>query len=431
MTGSTPRPPRPSGWPPLRGELAQRGLDGFVVPRADEHQGEYVPRRSQRLGWLNRLRRFGRPWPSCWPIAPRSSSTAAIRWRCAARSTWRPSRRTRCRRSRPNHGSRQTCPRAASWASIPGCRHSTATSASSLRAARRRQPRPPLSRIPIDAVWRDPPPPRRSRRCCRIPRNSPAKAARRAASAIAEIVASKGADVALLTAPDSIAWLLNVRGGDVPRTAIRPLGFALLHSDGHVESVHGPPQDPRPDAAWLGNSVTPGTARRARLCARHAGQDVQARADRNGERALLGGDPAAGGRRHTGARLRSGLAAQGLQESRRAGRHPRRPSPRWRGRQPIPGVAPAPNRRAASCAKSKFPTACKKCAKRPASCAILSFDTISGAGPNGAIVHYRASEATERTLERARSISSTRAVSIATARPTSPAPSASERRRRR
>ena len=36
----------------LRAELKRRGLDGFVVPRADEHQGEYVPRRSQRLGWL-------------------------------------------------------------------------------------------------------------------------------------------------------------------------------------------------------------------------------------------------------------------------------------------------------------------------------------------------------------------------------------------
>ena len=36
----------------LRAELKRRGLDGFVVPRADEHQGEYVPRRSQRLAWL-------------------------------------------------------------------------------------------------------------------------------------------------------------------------------------------------------------------------------------------------------------------------------------------------------------------------------------------------------------------------------------------
>src|SRR5690349_24904303 len=36
----------------LRAELANRGLDGFLVPRADEHQGEYVPKRAERLAWL-------------------------------------------------------------------------------------------------------------------------------------------------------------------------------------------------------------------------------------------------------------------------------------------------------------------------------------------------------------------------------------------
>src|SRR5271165_377074 len=36
----------------LRAELAKRGLDGFIVPRSDEHQGEYVPRRAERLAWL-------------------------------------------------------------------------------------------------------------------------------------------------------------------------------------------------------------------------------------------------------------------------------------------------------------------------------------------------------------------------------------------
>ncbi|MBY0432444.1 MAG: aminopeptidase P family N-terminal domain-containing protein, partial [Rhodospirillales bacterium] len=36
----------------LRAELARRGLQGFVVPHADEHQGEYVPKRAQRLTWL-------------------------------------------------------------------------------------------------------------------------------------------------------------------------------------------------------------------------------------------------------------------------------------------------------------------------------------------------------------------------------------------
>src|ERR1700730_1586216 len=36
----------------LRRELAAQDLDGFIVPRADEHQGEYVPPRGQRPAWL-------------------------------------------------------------------------------------------------------------------------------------------------------------------------------------------------------------------------------------------------------------------------------------------------------------------------------------------------------------------------------------------
>ena len=40
----------------VRAELAERGLDGFVVPRADEHQGEYVPKSAQRLAWLTCFR---------------------------------------------------------------------------------------------------------------------------------------------------------------------------------------------------------------------------------------------------------------------------------------------------------------------------------------------------------------------------------------
>jgi Xaa-Pro aminopeptidase len=36
----------------LRGELANRGVHGFLIPRADEHQGEYVPKRAERLAWL-------------------------------------------------------------------------------------------------------------------------------------------------------------------------------------------------------------------------------------------------------------------------------------------------------------------------------------------------------------------------------------------
>src|SRR3712207_2547162 len=36
----------------LRAELVRRGLAGFIIPRADEHQSEYVPRNAERLAWL-------------------------------------------------------------------------------------------------------------------------------------------------------------------------------------------------------------------------------------------------------------------------------------------------------------------------------------------------------------------------------------------
>src|SRR5882757_1510738 len=36
----------------LRAELVRQGLDGFIVPRADEHLGEYVPPSAERLTWL-------------------------------------------------------------------------------------------------------------------------------------------------------------------------------------------------------------------------------------------------------------------------------------------------------------------------------------------------------------------------------------------
>ncbi len=36
----------------LRAELERRGLDGFIVPRADRHQNEYVPPSEERLAWL-------------------------------------------------------------------------------------------------------------------------------------------------------------------------------------------------------------------------------------------------------------------------------------------------------------------------------------------------------------------------------------------
>ena len=44
----------------LRAELARLGLDGFLVPRADQYQNEYVAPSEERLAWLSGFYRFGR-----------------------------------------------------------------------------------------------------------------------------------------------------------------------------------------------------------------------------------------------------------------------------------------------------------------------------------------------------------------------------------
>ena len=62
-------------------------------------------------------------------------------------------------------------------------------------------------------------------------------------------------DAAVLSDPASIAWLLNIRGGDVPFTPFA-LGFALIHADGATELFMDPAKLPDATRAWLGNAVS-------------------------------------------------------------------------------------------------------------------------------------------------------------------------------
>ncbi|MDH3664155.1 MAG: aminopeptidase P family protein, partial [Alphaproteobacteria bacterium] len=90
-----------------------------------------------------------------------------------------------------------------------------------------------LDENPIDTVWTDRPAmpiaPLDTLDVRYAGESSEAKRAR-----MGKKVEDAGADVALIGAPDSIAWLLNIRGGDVPFNPLT-LGFALLHKDGAVE----------------------------------------------------------------------------------------------------------------------------------------------------------------------------------------------------
>src|SRR5690606_39169659 len=90
-----------------------------------------------------------------------------------------------------------------------------------------------LDSNPIDAIWADRPAPPKAE----IRPHDLALTGRSSAEKREELgagLAKAGVKAAVLTLPDSIAWLLNVRGGDVAHSPL-PLSFALLHADGGVE----------------------------------------------------------------------------------------------------------------------------------------------------------------------------------------------------
>ena len=90
-----------------------------------------------------------------------------------------------------------------------------------------------LDRNPIDAVWADQPPaplgPVVPHAHAYAGETSTAKRQR-----IAADLAKLKADAAVFSLPDSIAWLLNIRGADVPHVPL-PLSFAILRADASVD----------------------------------------------------------------------------------------------------------------------------------------------------------------------------------------------------
>jgi Xaa-Pro aminopeptidase len=111
-----------------------------------------------------------------------------------------------------------------------------------------------VDRNPIDAVWADRPAspgaPVQPHPLAYAGRSSEEKRAD-----IAKILQEAKQQAAVLTDPASIAWLLNIRGDDVPFTPFA-LGFALVHDDGATDLFIDPVNIPSETRAWFGNAVS-------------------------------------------------------------------------------------------------------------------------------------------------------------------------------
>jgi Xaa-Pro aminopeptidase len=393
-------PPAPGPGPAerlalLRAELARRGVHGFLVPRADEHQGEYVPRCAQRLAWLT-------GFTGSAGLAAVLPKAAAVfidgRYTLQARAEVDPTLYAyRHLSNEPAHAwVAETLqpgeilaydPRLHTLGEVERFRAAAVKAGGRLAA---------LSDNPLDAIWPDRPPPPLAPV---VPHDVyfAGESAETKRQALAEQLAAERVDAVVLTAPDSIAWLLNIRGGDVPHTPL-PLSFAILDRDGTVD-LFIDSRKLMPDlAAHLGNAVrlappsafAPALQRLGAARRRVQVDPASAAADVFDQLAAAGADI------HRAADpCQLPKACKNpveLDGTRRAHRRDGAALTRFLAWLADAAAKGDLGEIAASDRLEQFRTAGEHFRD-------LSFPTISGAGANGAIVHYRASPKTERRLE--------------------------------
>ncbi len=379
----------------LRGALKRLGLDGFVVPRGDEHQGEYVPPRAQRLAWLT-----GFTGSAGLAVVGRDRAAMFVDGRYTLQvrhevpeelyeykhlvddplANWVAG-------ALPAGAKLGYDPWLHTIGWVEKTRSALERAGIELVAA---------SENPVDSVWAGQPP----APLAPVVAHDLAFAGTAAADKRADIarkLEQDGIGAAVLTQPDSIAWLLNLRGGDVACTPL-PLSFAIVCDDGAVDlfidrrklapgveahlgnhvAVREPAKfgaaldslgssgrkvlaDPATTSAWIFDRLTAAGARLARdtdpcalpkACKNAVELDGTRRAHRRDGVAMVRFLKWLSEAAPSGA-VTELAAAERLLGFREDGEHFRD----------------------------------------------LSFETISGAGPNGAVVHYRVSPETDRRLE--------------------------------
>ena len=216
----------------LRAELSGRGLAGFVVPRSDEHQGEYVPARADRLAWIS-------GFTGSAGLAIVMLDQAAIF--VDGRYTLQVQAEVSASQFQYKH---LTDDPHAEWVAsvlpqggrlgydpwlhtvgwVERTRSVLARTGADLQAC---------PDNPIDAVWPDQPP----APLAPVVPHDLRYAGKPASEKLGDLAASlrrEGQTAVVLTQPDSIAWLLNIRGADVPHTPL-PLSFAIVDDEGAAD----------------------------------------------------------------------------------------------------------------------------------------------------------------------------------------------------
>ncbi|MEQ3745737.1 MAG: aminopeptidase P family protein [Henriciella sp.] len=380
--------------PKLRAEMAKQSLDGFYIPHEDEYQNEYLPDANERLAWASG---FTGSYGTAFVFT--NSAVLFIDGRYTIQAADQTDNDLFDRVAVPDPGPFGWLAEQNFSGQIIGYDPalmtpndvSTLTKAATKAGASVKS----VSENPIDLAWQDrPTQPQAPVYAHGIEFAGVTSEDKR--NQITAELAKDGADAAVITAPASLAWLFNIRGGDVACSPL-PLGRAIIRSDGSADLFLDPAKESFGLREHLGNQVT----------LLPIDQLDQHLAGLTGKKVSLDPD------------LASAWFFQTLTEA--GAEIIRQPDPillpkAKKNAAEIEGTANAHRRDGSAITKflhwldtvaqsgeiTEIDAALKLENFRNAFADLkdLSFETISGAGPNGALPHYRVSSASNRPLER-------------------------------
>ncbi|MEJ5976862.1 aminopeptidase P family protein [Novosphingobium sp. PS1R-30] len=382
----------------LRRELKVRGLDGFVVPISDEHMSEYVGGYAQRLAWLTG---FGGSAGTAVVLTDAALTPAAAmfvdgRYTLQVRDqvdgrfyAYENVPATSIAKWLGEH-----VPAGAKIAYDPWLHGKGWVQAASRALTEKGAELVPVETNPIDAIWQDRPAPSSAPALVHEERYAgQASEAKRAQ--VSEWLAENGLDAAVISALDSIAWLLNVRGSDVERTPVT-LSYVIARANGTADLFIEEAKVTPELRQHLGNAVrlAPRSGFLPAL-AQLAGQRVSVDPD-NAVQAIFGALEAAGAEivEHRDPTVLPKARKNAAEQSghRAAQARDGAAETRFLHWLSVEGPRGGVDEITAAERLHQF-------RRDTGDLRDLSFDTISGAGPNGAIVHYRVSPETNRPLE--------------------------------
>ncbi len=381
----------------LRTAMKDAGVDGFLIPRADQHQGEYVPVFAERLQWLT-----GFTGSAGIALVLEDQAVIFVDGRYTLQVQQQADPQTFTFESLvenpPTAWIAKNLPKGSRLGFDPWL-HTIGEVEQLQKAVGRRSATLISVDNLVDRIWDDQPEPP-SGKVEIQPEKFAGELAKDKLPRLSEKLRDAQVNATILTDPSSIAWAFNIRGSDIPHTPL-PLSFAILHADRRpdlfiderkldietrayltqLSDLHSPSElenvvaDLSPDAV-IGLDFSLAAAKLRLLVEDNGGQVISfadparlPRATKN--KAEIEGSRAA--HRRDGAAMVNFLS--------------------WVEAQARTSVD--------EIALVEKLEECRRTAGEKAQMPLrdISFDTISGAGPNGAIIHYRVTNKTNRVLQ--------------------------------